>query len=321
MEVERITLGRFVSRKNLITFLCDVSGVFSPRVMLTFFFICTLCAGKPPVAEAGDFNAYDTHVGLYHFTHAFMIDGKTDYYPSVPGSAAPKYGNVAVYPFNIWQGEKENWIDLTSSGLTTFAYYDVDSSEYTQPSMMYPTRRFFVFSIDNDEHYIGDDRGREAEFRDGAEGNFSGRPFTLRVDDTYIEGKFPHVKSTAEQMLGKCVPYIELITAGELTTGFRLRFVDPARPGIALTRSSASDVSAVYRTRLRVAGQFVNIPFFETFKAGSTLERVVAFEKPYKTVDINSVRLSFEFADGFTGNSYVRYFWTFFSAFSGPSGA
>jgi len=115
-------------------------------------------------------------------------------------------------------------------------------------------------------------------------------------------------------MLRRCVPFIELITDGELALGFWWRFVDPASPGVALVRSPASDVSAVHGTRLRVGGEFVHVDYSRTFESWETLEGVIVFKEPCETAEINNIRLSFEFAEGFTGNTYVRYFWTFYKS-------
>jgi len=164
-------------------------------------------------------------------------------------------------------------------------------------------------------HYISDSAGREAEFRSGAERSFSGQSFTLSISYENFEGRFPNVKTTAEQMQ-RCVPYIELITDGELTTGFRWRFVNPARPGVALTRSPTSNISAIDRFRLRVAGQFVYVDNSRIFRPGDALEGVVVFDSPHRTANIGNVRFSFVFADSFTSNAYARYFWTFFPIFS-----
>jgi len=313
MEEGIIMDRKSVFRKNPTNFY--VGRAFSARFMLVLCFIFVLCAEKPPAADAGVFNRNDTHVALYHFTHASLVNGKADYFPYAPGSAAPKYDCIVIEPFNIWRGEIDNVITLSSYDITIVTYYDDGSDKYFQRMIVGKDNKFGIFSRD-DSHYISDANGKEVEFRDGAETNFSHQPFRLYIDGYGIGGVFPHIKTTREQMFGRCVPYIELITDGELAIGFWWRFVDPTMPGFALVRSPASDVSAIYGTRLRVSGEFVNVDYSRTFESLDTLEGVIIFEKSYETAEIHNIRLSFEFADGFADNAYIRYFWTFFKSLS-----
>lgn len=56
---------------------------------------------------------------------------------------------------------------------------------------------------------------------------------------------YPVLRTTGQQIDAKCVPYIELVTSGGKVTGFKWRFVDPAKPEVPLTRGATGTNSCV----------------------------------------------------------------------------
>jgi hypothetical protein len=261
-------------------------------------------------------------VELGHYTRAYLVNGKSDYNPTVKGTSSPVYDWVYIesYPKDGEANLGGGTITVNTSAPVTVKYEDGPGSEQITGE------REFKLVWDVDYYYpakIGDANDSYPYFTSGAETGLSEQNLKVSLGAIDETVKFSKISTTAQQLSGKCVPYLELITNGNKTTGVKWRFVDPANPSVALKRSAGSDVSLMYRIRIvDKSGKRYQVTPYERPGAGSTLEGTVAFDESINTGDIDFVRIGFEYGEGYwnakaKGDAvipYVFYQWRFYAA-------
>jgi hypothetical protein len=263
--------------------------------------------------------AYTVEAPIGHNTIAYLVNGKTDYAPTAPGAASPKYGYTYIefYPKDGNPiGDTGSVIVKTKTPTAVEDWYGVPKGSFTDAKEFSP-----VWSADYVGYYLADADGSEIRFADGAETGFSEGEIEVSIGSIQETVKLPLINTTARQMNDKCVPYIELIMEGENVTGASWRFVDPARPSIALTRKAGKggDINRVSYVKLYSSPyeELAAASIRKEWAVGETLSGTVTFDKAVPLDRVVYARFSFQFDDGYVSNPqqvnpYSFYSWHFY---------
>ncbi|GHV29338.1 hypothetical protein FACS1894167_08510 [Synergistales bacterium] len=269
-------------------------------------------------------SAWALDLELGHYTRAYLVNGKSDYNPTAKGASSPAYDWIYLESYISKAGEENlgGTITVNTSAAVTVQYEDGSDSEQITGE------RKFKFVWDGDYYYPAkiDGAGNSyAYFTSGAETGFSEQNITVSLGAVNETVAFSKISTTAQQLSGKCVPYLELITNGTKTTGVKWRFVDPGNPSVALKRAAGSDISLMYRIRIvDKSGRKYEVTPRVRPEAGGTLEGTVTFDESVNTGDIDFVRIGFEYGEGYWNakdgivNPYVFYQWRFYAIETEP---
>ncbi|MDR0680678.1 MAG: hypothetical protein LBG15_02330 [Dysgonamonadaceae bacterium] len=265
-------------------------------------------------------------VPIGHNTISYLVDGKTDYAPTVSGTTPPKYGYtyVELYPTDGGPEEATGGTIALDTKTTTVVedWYGVSKGSFTGGK-----NYSLVWSGDYDGYYLAADDGSEIRFAAGAETGFSEMEITVSLNSIQETVKIPVINTTAQQMADKCVPYIELVTDGNNISGARWRFVDPAHPSVALTRKQAKGGDIGYISYVSLYNSpyemLATSSIRKEFTVGETLSGVVAFDKAVPLDRIGYVRIAFQYDNSWISNRkqlnpYMLYSWIFYPNDSDP---
>jgi len=264
--------------------------------------------------------AYVVEVPIGHNTISYLVDGKTDYNPTVAGAIPPKYGYTYVELYPTDSGPKEatgGSITLNTKTTTAIENWNgVPKGSFTGGKDY-----SLVWSADYaGYHLAADDDNSEIRFLAGAETGFSEMEIEVSLGSITETTKTPALHTTARQMDDKCVPYIELLTEGENVTGARWRFVDPSRPSVALTRQAGGG-NIAYISYVNLYDSPYDVlaegSIRKTWSVGETLSGVVTFNKAVPLERLGYVRLAFQYGDSWISNQqqlnpYTFYSWLFY---------
>jgi hypothetical protein len=201
-----------------------------------------------------------TYVLFTHQTSVSMVDGKPDYTKNpFNNNAFPYFGNVNIeLGVARIEGDNITFVDNLPNGTATLNPNKDITVRYEDSSgnaefVPYPAGEIeFYLNYEGDGDYVlCDENGRRARFwgglNSGNETAFSGTAYQFNFGGLYqANGNFGTVRTVEDQMLSKCVPYIETIIKGGKIVGIKYRFVDPE----TLETVSNSDIGASFRIYL-----------------------------------------------------------------------
>jgi hypothetical protein len=264
-------------------------------------------------------SAWALGVELGHETVSYLVNGKSDYSPTIADASSPRFrlSYIGLYPSPDEGNSLDDqlgYINLSTSAPTTIEHWNKNA-----PDERFTTSKDFELIWDVDYYYIVDDSNEEVYFTTGAETGLSGQDFSVSLGTVDEKSKFAAIRTTEQQIKDKVVPYVELVTNGTKTTGVKWRFVDPANTSAALARGNNSDISQVYRIRIydKSDNSYTATPMIST-PYGQKLEGEIVLEAPLDTSAIDCVRIGFEYADGTAQSGgvlkpYLFYQWYFYA--------
>jgi hypothetical protein len=286
-------------------------------VFFSFFISAMIFSVHIGVARAYD-SSGAPHLFLHHTTRSWLVKGRSDYDPAVPGMSPPafQYVYLDVAPLS----EREAGVislDVTSPAMIVF--YD-DEGFYTEPESFSGGRLLLESHLETnpgaDAFCVVDESGNHAEFYQGSEEAFSKGRFSISFGDGVVDGAFTRLHSTSMQMEGRCVPYVELVERNLRTTGLIWRFADPADPSYpAVSEGRISEISVVKGIMIRMVDGEIAHEEEINFEPvpGRPIEGRVTLPAPIDWSRVSYIRITFDYGDNIGRSLRTDYSWRFYT--------
>ncbi|GHV48304.1 hypothetical protein FACS1894204_12500 [Synergistales bacterium] len=318
------------------------------RKFLALLLLGVLVFGLSGAAFAEDV----VYLRIRHDTNILSVDG----YPH--DVSFHEYGpNVVAYSKD---GESLEWapkgITFNFKEPGVLLTYDDDGEDVPAEEVAGPARKTFevyqqssygaYFDIGDDKHrdvyfgFVSDayidayadaggvskaeaERLKKLKYRKDTETALEGQSFNITLDNgKVVDGSFPtKILTTEEQIKNGYVPELETVTSGGKITGVKWRFVNPSKPGVALTRPAEGVRWVPYLVRqlyIRLVDGSRETIFNENelvnfYLPGDKLEGSCDLPTPFDAGALEQLSITYQLAsdDEGTENIDFAYEWSF----------
>jgi hypothetical protein len=262
------------------------------------------------VAAASEpFYPNDDYMEFSLTSYAFAENGKSVYPAS--GSKVPRTVAVSVTARLNASMQNANGTLTLSKEVRSFWGDEVSGVLVESKEMS----NAFYMVVDSGPRYVAypqSSERKELSFFPEAEEELPGTTYKYvreGIPTPDMSSTIPSFRTTKGQIADKCVPYIELKKEGDLVTGFTFRFVDPANPGVALTKNDSNKIWGLGRYEISYTDRNGRDEYTTSyqFDNGQSTEKQFTF-KPIQQDKIHFIQVRFKYGDA----PYVIYEWNIF---------